>query len=66
MMTDRALATALDALDTMERDARSHLHATADADEHAAAQTAVRQVTALRKPLERWMAARARRAQLSR
>ena len=66
MMTDRALASALDALGTIERDAREHLHGTADAAEREAALIAVRQSVALRKPLERWMAGRATRAQLAR
>lgn len=63
MMTDRALASAIDAITEVERHAREHLSATADEAERDAALIAVRQATALRKPLEKWLAGRAVRAQ---
>jgi hypothetical protein len=60
-MSDARLAQILVAVTAIESAVRVELAAT-DAEERDAALVAVRQAIALRKPLERWIAARAIRA----
>jgi hypothetical protein len=61
-MTDERLAHMLVAVQAMERAVRAAHASARDADEQGAALVAVRQVVALRKPLEKWIAVRAVRA----
>ena len=64
-MDDKRLALALVAVRGLEEAAKvylAQLPPTADAGERAAAQVAARQATALRKPLESWIATRTLRA----
>lgn len=67
-MTDQMLAEALSTVSEIERTAKSYLAGlpASDLAERDAAQIASRQATALRKPLETWLATRSMRAQLQR
>lgn len=62
------LAEALETVSEIERTVKAHLMAlpVTDLAERDAAQIAARQATALRKPLETWLATRTMRAQLQR
>jgi hypothetical protein len=61
-MTDARLAEMLVSVQAIERDVRAAHGAARDKSEQDAALVAVRQVVALRKPLEKWIAVRACRA----
>jgi hypothetical protein len=65
-MTDARLAQAVVEVNAIEREVRAHLAGISRTSaEGRAAEVALRQAVALRKPLERWWGERALRAQLA-